>query len=87
MTDFFAKYPALKPIAQSLVASAIFALTTWLVGQGLLAPVQQKQQEQTEQLTTQNTELRTQNKALRRSIKLQEAEAKYWAVPIPVEDQ
>jgi uncharacterized membrane protein YGL010W len=68
MTDFFAKYPFLKPIAQNIVTAILFSLTAWLVGQGLLAPVQQK-------LTEQNIELKQQNQFMK-------ANAEYWGVPV-----
>jgi uncharacterized protein HemX len=90
MNDFFTKYPFAKDLAKLLLQ----ALLVLAAGYGLLGPVKEQQQAQTHRLEAQNEhvikqndELKIQNKILRRSVRLQEADARHWDIPVPIEEK
>jgi uncharacterized membrane protein (DUF106 family) len=68
--------PYIERIITAAITAAVTAVVAWLVGQGLLSPVQKK-------LDEQNAELKTANKIMKAQHRLQRASADYWAVPVP----
>jgi hypothetical protein len=74
---------ALKPVIQQVVAALLASLVLWFVGQGLLAPTNQKLADQVEEIRAQNAELKSQSVILHETLRLRKAEAEYWSIPIP----
>lgn len=64
----------LRPILQNTVAALLAALTMWLVGQGVLAPVEQKLEEQ-------KIELKQVREETQKMVKLQKASNIEWGIP------
>ena len=71
--------PILKPYVEKAITlaltAAVTAITAWLVGQGLLAPTNERLEAQTEQIIQQN-------KTLKAQLQMQRAEAEYWSIPV-----
>ena len=60
--------PMFKPITQQVIGAIVTAALLWLVGQGLLAPTNQRLEAQTQQIMQQNA--------------IMQANAEYWGVPV-----